>query len=226
MQQMGAKHWTVAHELCAACRANRSTLPWSDCRILARWRPAELMTLREFLEGFRQPLRPLVASHYVWRFFFYLDNMHVNDCNGANAIIYGNLFAEAVRDARPGTNQAARMNNINSRLAQWYDDHPGTHRLPALTLQNLVDSAGVYNLSGPAIKVANSRKASAFVAEFARELYPGDCDYDEAIRDVTSSLDRYNTLLDHSPMFMDSTTLVSLKAATLDIGVGMMRLRA
>eukprot|EP00969_Alexandrium_andersonii_P361366 15457387-Alexandrium_andersonii.AAC.2 len=53
-------------------------------------------------------------------------------------------------------------------MVDWYDSHPGTHRLPTLVASNLTQD-GWAELHGPAIKAANTRAAAPLFFDLAME---------------------------------------------------------
>eukprot|EP00959_Pyramimonas_sp_CCMP1952_P181766 3800325-Pyramimonas_sp.AAC.1 len=61
----------------------------------------------------RAPLHPLLASQYFHRFFIILDMMHLVDCKGLAAIVYGSLLHALVRHPGLGNNQSLRLLRIN-----------------------------------------------------------------------------------------------------------------
>ena len=202
----GLPYWGARDEVCNDCRANRTDLPWSDLRRYAGWRATEAMLLETFFLRPMIPHHPLETSQFVWRLFYYLDIMHLSDCKGVDAIIFGSVLARIIRDIRFGATQQSRLDWFNAQLSQWYTDHPGTYRLPKIFLSNLVDAQGAYNLGGQGIKSAATRKASAFFDHLAHTQFSGPAD--ASLRTATTELDRIYTLLDQSPMFME--TLASL----------------
>ena len=106
-----------------------------------------------------RPLHPLLSSPFFSdRAFVVLDVMHVADCKGVKACVLGSMVSLLLAGDRLGTNKDVRLQLINTMLAENYDQHPGTHRLPPLRLAN-VFSDGWAKLHGPAIKAANTRAA-------------------------------------------------------------------
>ena len=80
------------------------------------------------------------------------------DCKGVTALVLGGVIHYLLRDARLGANQEERIVAINGLMKEWYNDHPGHHRMPRILLKKCV-ADGWANLSGPAIKAANTRAA-------------------------------------------------------------------
>ena len=65
-----------------------------------------------------------------------LDTMHVADCNGAANIVAGPILKYLVSLRQLGPNQRSRLQAINSRLVAYYDDNPGSPRMPAIRMSN------------------------------------------------------------------------------------------
>ena len=51
------------------------------------------------------------------RWFFYADLMHMMDCKGVAAIVFGSILARLSRDLALGSNIGVRLNLINEKLA-------------------------------------------------------------------------------------------------------------
>ena len=89
-------------------------------------------------------------------FFFSQEHDFLNICQKNNELqsSAGSIVSMLLEDDRLGTSKDLRLQLINTMLAEYFDEHPGTHRLPPLRLAN-VTSDGWANLQGPAIKAAN-----------------------------------------------------------------------
>ena len=164
--EWGLVHYNDPDEVCPECRANRSSRPFTDCQATAAWRPTEAMSVVEYRARMRTPHHPLVASSFLWRMFFYLDYMHVMDCKGVAALIFGGVLASLTRRPSLGRSQVERLGRIQRFMRKWYDDHPGTHRLPKITLPMLVLDEWA-DLHAPNIKAANTRQAAPLFAAMA-----------------------------------------------------------
>ena len=186
--EWGLTSWGAANECCSECRADRQKRPWTDMRRGSSWRGTESFTLEAYRGRFRRPLHPLSASKFVWRFFFFLDSMHVFDCKGAASTIFGSVLSTLVRDVRLGANQQQRLDLINTRLRSFYSRNPKLHKLPKITLNNLEGSNGWAELVGSAIKAAQTRAAAPFFAELAREFFNSDTPEDLNTCRATSSM--------------------------------------
>ena len=123
-----------------------------------------------------------------WRFFFFLDTMHVFDCKGVASTIAGSLVTALTRDRRLGPTQQHRLNLVNTKLRSFYAGHQGVHKLPAITMQSFTGSSGWAELAGPAIKAAPTRAAAPFFAELAAEYFNSDSAEDANICRLTASL--------------------------------------
>ena len=149
------------------------------------------MSVAEYLARMLLPHHPLVASSFFWRMFFYLDDMHVMDCKGVAPLIFGGVLASLIRRPSLGRSQVERLGRIQRFMRQWYDDHPGTHRLPKITLTMLV-LEGWADLHGPTIKAANTRQAAPlFAAAMTAEFCSEPNELDIQLREVTTKLNEF-----------------------------------
>ena len=129
----------------------------------------------------------MIGSPWAWRFLCYLDKMHVMDCKGVASWVYGGVVATLLTDRRLGANRDARLVEINSKTAHWYDNHPGTHRLPRLCLTSVFNDEWA-DLSGPAIKAANTRHAAPLFEALAAEYFTTATLHDMSIRNITAMI--------------------------------------
>ena len=148
------------------------------------------MSLNEYRARIRRPLHPLADSKFLWRFFFFLDTMHIFDCKGVASTIEGSLVTALTRDRRLGPNQQQRLDLVNTKLRNFYARHPGFHKLPPITMKSLVGSSGWAELSGPAIKAASTRAAAPFFAELAAEYFDSGDEEDVNICRLTARFAR------------------------------------
>ena len=96
------------------------------------------------------PLHPLVASRYgCSRSMFYLDLMHVMDCKGVAASVWGSILAALVSDPGMGRNQQVRLHHINMFMKAWYNDHPGVCKLPKLRMKTVSMRGGQICMGQP-----------------------------------------------------------------------------
>ena len=84
--------------------------------------------------------------------------MHVADCKCVTALVIGSIVSLLLADDRLGPSKDVRLQLIDTMLAEYYDQQPGTHRMPPLRLANVTYDRWA-NLHGPAIKTANTRAA-------------------------------------------------------------------
>ena len=189
------------------------------------WRGTESFTLEAYRGRFRRPLHPLSASKFVWRFFFFLDSMHVFDCKGTASTIFGSVLSTLVRDVRLGANQQQRLDLINTRLRSFYSRNPKLHKLPKITLNNLEGSNGWAELVGSAIKAAQTRAAAPFFAELAREFFNSDTPEDLNTCRVTSSMSDIYEIIAGGAMFLTQDELRRFGDAVDEFGISMQSLR-
>lgn len=155
-----------------------------------------------------------------------LDAMHVLDCKGVAATVFGSLLGMLVRSPRLGANQNARLRNINARMLAWYCAHPGSHRLPPIFLSNLTNKDGWHDLTGPTVKAANTRAAAPFFATLAREQMTDGSPLHQTVCAVTKHLADLYGLMDNAPMFLDDAELGQMRALTVGFGIALQFLRA
>ena len=136
-------------ELCTECLADRCFRPFTDLSISARWRATARLPLVSYMQRFREPRHPLAASKFCTRYLMYLDIMHVADCKGVAACIYGGVLSHLLELRTLGANRDARLQTINAAMRSWYEEHPGTHRLPVLKLTNVISDGFSYSYKRP-----------------------------------------------------------------------------
>ena len=184
------------------------------------------MNAAQYRARIATPRHPLADCKLYWRSLFFLDVMHILDCKGVAATIYGSLLSTLVRDSRLGPSQQARLRAVNAKLVAFYGRRPGAHRLPTLTLANLTNADGWRELSGPAIKAANTRAAAPFFAELAMEYYNDDAPAHRDMCRVTRTLSDMYDIMKSSPMFLDAPSLGRFQTVVSEFGVALQRLRA
>ena len=222
--EWGLPHYGGQDEVCTECLANRTNRPFTDLSAGAKWRQTEKMPVEFYLQRPRQPLHPLLASHYFTRWFCYLDIMHLLDCKGVAAWTFGGLLHHLLRDDRLGPNREERLAVINSRRASWYTNRPGSHIMPKIFMASCKNN-GWADLSGPAIKAAVTRGAAGFFQSLCHEFYAGDTAFDVAIRAVLDNLAAIYKLFYESPMFLSDAAVALLKRQCIDFGENYQRLR-
>ena len=227
-EDVHCNEWGLPHyggqEVCSDCLANRVERPFTDLRELSAWRPTERMPFITYMARVRVPLHPLMASRYCTRWFAISDLMHMMDCKGVAALACGGVLFGLLKQRRLGANKEERLKVINQEMKQWYDDHPGTHRLPPLLLKNATCN-GWADLSGPAIKAANTRAAAPVFKYLAHRFCDSDSDYDRCVRTVMDNLVRFYDILYTAPMFLEDAQIGDLKRACLDFGAAYQQLR-
>eukprot|EP00959_Pyramimonas_sp_CCMP1952_P024838 521470-Pyramimonas_sp.AAC.1 len=62
------------------------------------------------------------------------------------------------------------MDVINTKPKGFHSRHEDLNKLPKLKLQNLVDSSGWAEMSGPAIKAAGTRSSAPFFSRARRRV--------------------------------------------------------
>jgi len=223
--EWGLPHFSGADEVCSECLANRSNRPFTDLRACAEWRPTELMPAPHYLARVRHPLHPLLASAFFTRWCCFPDLMHMMDCKGVAALVLGGIIHYLLVDARLGANRELRLARINTEMAEWYNAHPGHHRMPRILLTNCVGSDGWANLGGPAIKAANTRAAAQpFQAIWHRYAVAGHAE-DAAITKVIDNLADFYSILYGAPMFMPDDTIERVRRTCIDFGEAYMECR-
>ena len=225
--EWGLTHYNAADEVCSECRANRTSRPWTDMRRASLWRGTENMDATTYRNRIPAPPHPLADSRLFWMILFALDIMHVLDCKGVSATIFGSLLGMLIRLPRLGANQQARVATINARMLAWYGARPGSHRLPRLTMANIVaKGSGWHELAGPAIKAANTRNAAPMFASMAREYMDDASAESRAVVRVTQALADMYEVLRAAPMFLDDATLHQFRELVGGFGVSLQYLRS
>jgi hypothetical protein len=222
--EWGLTSYNAKDECCSECKADRHGRPWTDMRRGASWRGTEAFTLDEYRSRMRRPLHPMADSKFLWRFFFFLDTMHIFDCKGVTSTIAGSLLNALTRDRRLGANQQQRLDLVNTKLRAFYSRNPALYKLPAITLKSLVGSSGWAELSGPAIKAASTRAAAPFFAELAAEYFNSGSEEDVNICRVTARLKEYYDVM-ATTMFMSEEALQRLQIAVDEMGIALQCLR-
>ena len=150
--------------------------------------------------------------------------MHLGECNGFVCTILGGVLALALRKRALGGTQAERLAHFNAFREEWYRNNPPTNRLPALRPGNLV-SDGWYELSGNAVKAANTRCAIPLFRDYVAQKFLGTTGAEPKLRKVTVQLSELYDMLYSSPMLVADADVARLRAVCLDLGVLVMELR-
>jgi hypothetical protein len=223
--EWGMVSYSAADEVCSECTANRTTRPWTDMRRGASWRGTEIPTLALYIARCRTPVHRMVGSRFFWRFFFYLDTMHMLDCKGVASSLFGSMLSVLIRDDRLGGSQQVRLDRINQELKDWYSARPGVCKLPTIMLSNLTGSSGWAELAGPAIKAASTRASAPFFAMLARRYYGTASPFDTALRKCSEHLAMIYEIIQSATMFFTDAELQSLQDAVGEFGIGLQSLR-
>ena len=223
--EYGLPSYGAVQACCSECLADRGGRPWTDLRRCSKWRGTEFFTLEQYVHRLRRPLHPLAASKFVWRFFWFLDAMHLLDCKGVTSSMAGSLLILLVRDVRLGPNQQSRMDLINIKLRGFYSRNKDAYKLPKLKLQNLTRADGWAEMSGPAIKAAQTKACAPFLRELADEYFDTDTFEDLAIRTLFSCLEKFYNLMASCGMFPNDAELMQMQDTIDDWGIALQRLR-
>ena len=221
----GLAHFAARDEVCPECLANRTTRPFTDMRENALWRPGEGMIFDVYKARTREPHHPLVASaFFCHRFFFPIDQMHLLECKGVAPVVFGSALQMLTADMRVGPNKEERLVAINARREQFYDDRPGSYRLPKIMMSNITRD-GWGNLSGPAYKAAKIRGAAPFCSELVHHYCQSGRSQDTQLRAVVTALDDLYDTVYHAPMLPPDETVARVRQLCLDFGAAYQRLR-
>ena len=154
-----------------------------------------------------------------------MDLMHVADCHGVANIIAASIIRRiAVTRTDLAPTQHERLDRINERMAAFYDRHPGSNRMPALRLVNLVKD-GWSDLHGPVVKAANTRGLAPFLVELTNEFHSGADRYDVLVRRAALSLDRFYALLYGASRFLTDGQAAELRRVLARLGSSVQELR-
>ena len=221
----GLPSYNSINDVCPDCLADRNFRPFTDLQESAKWRPSEtLISAMSFRARCREPLHPLIACVFFWRFFTLIDLMHLMDCKGVLALVFGSVLMLLLTEPRLGRTRELRLQAFNKLLEEWYVDHPGVLRMKRILISNItLDGWG--NLHGPAIKSANTRGALPAFKSICDRFFDADTEQDSCIRIVFKSLTDFYELLYSCPMFMSDADVARLQQACLDFGRSYQKLR-
>ena len=111
----------------------------------------------------------------------------------------------------------ARLQLINTVLAEYDDQHPGTHHFPPFRLAD-VTSDGWANLRSPAIKAANTRAADSASRGLCHRWFDRATLSDNSQRFVIDALREVYEKLCKGPMFVSDGGVTRLHAASIQLG--------
>ena len=110
-------------------------------------------------------------------------------------------------------------------LQGWYQDHPGTNRLPPIRTGNLL-SNDWYELHCQTIKAASTRSAApAFLALCQERLLPADATEDQQLCDLVVALVNIYDTFYSEPMFMSNEAIRSIRQLLEEFGTLFMHMR-
>ena len=224
--EFGLCHWGSA-EPCSDCMCNRGDdRPWTDLSRTAGWRASEDMPVVAWKERIRRPYHPLVESKYcVDKWFFHIDLMHLADCKGTSATVFGSVVDMITWMKDHGPNRQERLNRVNEFMEHWYSDNPGHHRLPQLKLGNLRSDDGWSELHGAAVKAANTRAAAPLFRDMAVHFFTRDLDEHRKVIAMCDEVSKCYDILYGSPMFMPKAKIDELRVTVWAIGEHWLSLR-
>ena len=177
-----------------------------------------------YISRFSFPRHPLVASHYMTKFFLRLDKMHIFDLKGIIAIAAGSLLLNLVQNCNAlGRTQQARMNNLNAQMAAFQEKQP--HKMPPLRIIDLSKDGGWATLSGKLIKAANTRALVPWLKHTADKYHAGHGGHHSSVRKVFYSLAAIEDIIYKSPMFLSDVQKEELQSQLDKMGRHWMHLR-
>ena len=125
----GLTDYNGRDEVCSECLCNRDDMPFTRMDGGAEWRPTEQMTKLAYVQRIRRPLHPLAALALCTRWFFFLDIMHLMDCKGVAALLFGSILCWLILLPVVGPNKAARSVAITQKRLSYYSRFPLLHKL-------------------------------------------------------------------------------------------------
>ena len=128
-----------------------------------------------------------------------MELMHLTDCHGVSAIVYGGVLGLILDERHLGRTQLDRLTFVNEFMLTWYAEHPGANRLPRLRRNNLLND-GWWELSGQVIKAAAMRSAAPLFAELANATLVGDNPRAAQARRLAELFDAFNTAVHAAPL--------------------------
>ena len=150
--------------------------------------------------------------------------MHLRECKGVTPVVFGSVLTWLLLDARLGANKEERLAAVNARREKFFDDRPGSNRLPKIYIHNCTRD-GWGNLAGPAYKAAKIRGGAQFFRELVHHYCASAAPRDRELRAVVASLDDlYNTLY-ASPMFPPGAEVDRIRQLCLDFGCAYQKMR-
>ena len=158
------------------------------------------------------------------RWLMYLDLMHLADCRGFSALVFGGVLGLMMVSRGLGANRDMRLRFINAAMRTWYQEHPGTHRLPRIKAGNLTLD-GWHELHGPNVKAANTRAAAPLFTALARRFLPGDTPTETSARALTAYLQEFYEIIYSQAMFMQPDAIEPIRFVCEEMGYHYQALR-
>ena len=174
----------------------------------------------------REPVHPLLKSDAICdRWSIFMELMHLTDCHGVSAIVYGGILGLILEERHLGRTQSDRLTFVNEFMSTWYAKHPGANRLPQLRRNNLLND-GWWELSGQVIKAAAMRSAAPLFAELANATLVGHNPRAAQARRLAELFDTFYTAVYAAPLFPSDTDIGRVRAIINEFGEVIMSLRA
>ena len=98
--------------------------------------------------------------------------------------------------------------------------------MPRIRPSNLVDGSGWADLSGPAIKAANTRAFAPVLRDLSYDHFTAGSATDDAALKLMDNLVNFYNILYTEPVFMSQPALDRLRATCINLGESYMVLRA
>ena len=154
-----------------------------------------------------------------------MELMHLTDCHGVSAIVYGGILGLILEERHLGRTQSDRLTFVNEFMSTWYAKHPGANRLPRLRRNNLLND-GWWELSGQVIKAAAMRSAPPLFAELANATLVGDNPRAAQAPRLAELFDTFYTAVYAARLFPSDTDIGKVRAIINEFGEVIMSLRA
>ena len=113
----GLTSYGASDEVCPKLLANRTARPFSDLLASAAWRASEPLPEVTYLARIREPWHPLWRSPFAARWFAMPDLMHMMDCKGVSATVFGSLLHFLLRDPAFGDDHRETSSNCQRSQA-------------------------------------------------------------------------------------------------------------
>ena len=221
----GLVSYNAPDEVCPECLADRCIRPFTNLLESAEWRPTESLPLVAYLARCREPLHPLLESKYVTPWFCFADLMHMMDCKGVAALVYGAILSALMKLPGLGPNRKERLATINEDRLNWYRANPRAHRLPKILMNNLVSTDKWFDLCGPGIKSAMTRTAAQWFDSLCQKYLQTGSEDHRALCAVSKHLVQFYKILYTAPMFPSPAERARFRKTCLEFGANYQWLR-